>query len=98
LFLRIAAWVQSVAETIENRVLVRYFAAAAEAAGCQEEWLSVRPEASLEQILARAVHLHGSSLNTVLARCSFLVNGITRRDHALPASGEIDVLPPFAGG
>ncbi|WP_309138321.1 MoaD/ThiS family protein [Paenarthrobacter sp. CM16] len=86
------------AETIEKRVLVRYFAAAAEAAGCQEEWLSVRPGANLEQILAGAVHLHGSSLNTVLARCSFLVNGITRRDLALPASGEIDVLPPFAGG
>ena len=85
-------------ETTEVRVLVRYFAAAAEAAACQEEWLSVPLGASLDQILSQAVHLHGSSLNAVLARCSFLVNGITRRDRALPASGEIDVLPPFAGG
>ena len=95
-FPHIAAWAPSVVE--KERILVRYFAAAAEAAGCQEEWITIAPGTSLGQILIQAVTLHGTALKTVLDRCSFLVDGIARRDHALPVSGDIDVLPPFAGG
>jgi molybdopterin synthase sulfur carrier subunit len=44
---------------------------------------------------------HGERLGSVLARCSFLLDGeqLPRTsDRALPADGELDVLPPFAGG
>jgi molybdopterin converting factor small subunit len=36
----------------------------------------------------------------VIARCSFLVNGVAETDlsRALAESDRVDVLPPFAGG
>lgn len=44
---------------------------------------------------------HGERLAAVLSRCSFLLDGeqLPRdSDRTLPADGELDVLPPFAGG
>ncbi|WP_411733601.1 MoaD/ThiS family protein [Paeniglutamicibacter sp.] len=95
---------------------IRYFAAAAQAAGRTEERLDLLqlPGATLGTVLE---HLAASSpaaapvsdgpllrrttsLGTVLARCSFLVNGVSEQDHsrALRPGDELDVLPPFAGG
>jgi molybdopterin synthase sulfur carrier subunit len=78
-------------------VLVRYFAAARAAAGVSEEKLDAPTLAHLLDALAAR---HGSQLATVLARCSFLVDGLAchDRDASLAADTVVDVLPPFAGG
>lgn len=94
---------------------IRYFAAAAQAAGTTEERLDLLqlPGATLgtvlEHLAARtpaAALADGpllrrtTSLATVLARCSFLVNGVSEqdKDRVLRPGDELDVLPPFAGG
>ena len=80
--------------------MIRYWAAAREAAGCAEEPYAAE---TLEQALAAAIAAHGAGLARVLARCAFVVDGtpVSRRDPesvALAAGGTIEVLPPFAGG
>jgi molybdopterin converting factor small subunit len=74
---------------------VRYFAAAAERAGTDEER---RSEPSLAALRAAIVGDH-PGLADVLPRCAVLVDG-ERADTDRPLTGTelIDVLPPFAGG
>lgn len=76
---------------------IRYFAAAAQAAGITEERLDLLqlPGATLGSVLehlsarvpAAAPVSEGpllrrtTSLGTVLTRCSFLVNGVSEQDH-----------------
>ncbi len=75
--------------------LVRYFAAAREAAGVDEE---VRSEASLGD-LRHALGSDHPALAGILPRCAVLVAGERTDDaRALNAGDVIDVLPPFAGG
>lgn len=78
-------------------VNVRYFAAAAAAAGVEEE--SVGP-GTLAEIVERIGERHGALMVKVLPACSFLVDGLATTDQGTPvATGQsIDVLPPFAGG
>jgi len=78
-------------------VLVRYFAGARAAAGVPEEKVAA---ATLGELLEAAAAAHGERLGHVLTVCSFLVDGTTTRDRALPLSpgSVVDVLPPFAGG
>ena len=87
-------------------MLVRYFAAAAAAAGTDEEHVrstTVLSRTDLEQLL---VTLHPvapegePTLAQVLPRCSLLVDGTAVRDPATPLApaATVDVLPPFAGG
>lgn len=78
-------------------VQVRYFAAAAAAAGVTEE--SVEP-GTLAQITQRIGDKHGALMGKVLPACSFLVNGTSTTDHGteVAAGSSIDILPPFAGG
>lgn len=82
-------------------VTVRYWAAAKQAAGVAEETLTA---ATLAEALAQATARHGDSpdFEAVLARSSFLVNGVQAgRGPAavvLPAGAVVEVLPPFAGG
>lgn len=78
-------------------VTVRYFAAAAEAAGVTTETL---PAGSVGDLVASMVRSHGPGLQNVLARCSLLAAGVRVSDDAtLLADGvTVDVLPPFAGG
>jgi molybdopterin synthase sulfur carrier subunit len=80
--------------------VIRYWAAAREAAGVSAEPYAA---ATLAQALAAAKAKHGSALEQVLARCAFVVDGTpaSRRDPAtvvLSEGGTIEVLPPFAGG
>lgn len=99
---------------------IRYFAAAAAAAGTKEEQFDLAEIAGtnesvtlghvLEVLAARepaeapasgsVLTRRVTSLSTVLARCSYLVNGTSVQDqeHVLTATDELDVLPPFAGG
>lgn len=79
-----------------SSVTVRYFAAAAEAAGVASETL---PAGTADGVRAAMVLAHGADLERVLTRCTFLADG--RRvdgDDSVPAGATVDVLPPFAGG
>ena len=79
---------------------VRYFAAAKEAAGTNAEQVEAGTlAAALDAVRPR----HDARFTTVLARCSFVVDGdpVGGRDHAgvvLGPASVVDVLPPFAGG
>ncbi|QEA28250.1 MoaD/ThiS family protein [Microbacterium sp. CBA3102] len=74
---------------------VRYFAAAAEAAGTDAE---ERAEHSLLELRTAVVAEH-PALADILPRCAVLVDGVrTDGDLALDDAELIDVLPPFAGG
>ncbi|WP_298873735.1 MoaD/ThiS family protein [uncultured Microbacterium sp.] len=76
-------------------VRVRYFAAAAEAAGTDAE---DRAETGLAALRAALVEDH-PALSGILDRCAVLVDG-QRHDDDAPLAGvtHVDVLPPFAGG
>ncbi|QTE31308.1 MoaD/ThiS family protein [Pengzhenrongella sicca] len=78
-------------------VTVRYFAAAADAAGTTTETLAA---ATLGELRAVMVAAHGAELGRVLTRCTILVDGLRLDDDgaALAAGDLADVLPPFAGG
>ncbi|CPS45200.1 MoaD/ThiS family protein [Mycobacteroides abscessus subsp. bolletii] len=80
-------------------ITVRYFAAAAAAAGLQEETVDLPTGASFDDLI-RLLASRGPELEHVLARCSFLHDGVAVRDRSQrPESGAVvDVLPPFAGG
>lgn len=77
-------------------VVVRYFAAAAEAAGREEERLEVEPTAGALRSLL--VERYGAAMARVLEAGSLLVDGTVTRDPARPLRERVDVLPPFAGG
>ena len=74
---------------------VRYFAAAAEAAGVEEETLDAETVGALRALLADR---YGAPMERVLASGSFLVDGVVSRDLSLALGSRVDVLPPFAGG
>lgn len=75
---------------------VRYFAAAAEAAGRQGESLAA---STIDELKALMIDRHGEALERVLTRCSLLVDGVATDPHtALGDDAVVDVLPPFAGG
>ena len=89
------------AELTGRGLTVRYFAAAAEAAGREEEVIEAALAASLTTVGAVRAHLidrYGAAMARVLANGSFLVDGIVSRDDARPVGHRVDVLPPFAGG
>lgn len=76
---------------------VRYFAAAAEASGTQQEQVSATDlGALLDDLVAR----HGQELRRVLSRSSLLHEGRFVSDPSLRLLDDavVDVLPPFAGG
>jgi len=83
----------------EVRVTVRYFGAARAAAAVEAETLTVESGDSLADVANRLGEAN-PALAKVLARCSFLCDGVAVRDPAtqLRAGQTIDVLPPFAGG
>lgn len=76
---------------------VRYFAAAAEAAGVQAEVIDAT---TLGELRARMVSTHGPDLERVLTRCALLVDGrrVDDPSASLVGTDVVDVLPPFAGG
>ena len=77
-------------------VVVRYFAAAADAAGVLEETLP--SVATVGALRTRLVEKYGDAMARVLASGSFLVDGVVSRDDARALGLRVDVLPPFAGG
>ena len=80
-------------------VTVRYFAAAAEAAGVEEETLAATEAGStVGELRDLLVGRYGPAMARVVANGSFLVDGVVQRDGAAPIGARVDVLPPFAGG
>jgi len=80
-------------------VTVRYFAAAAEAAGVEEETLAAADAGTtVGELRDLLVDRYGPAMARVVANGSFLVDGVVRRDGAAPLGASVDVLPPFAGG
>ena len=82
-------------------ITVRYFAAAAEAAGRDQEQLTVEGPADGPTVGALRTELlerYGAPMATVLRSGSFLVDGTVSRDDARPLGATVDILPPFAGG
>ncbi|SFS03700.1 Molybdopterin converting factor, small subunit [Agrococcus baldri] len=74
---------------------VRYFAAALEATGLDEER---RGEQTVGALRAGLVADH-PGLAGILSQCAVLVDGSRVDDAASLADAElVDVLPPFAGG
>jgi sulfur-carrier protein len=78
-------------------VLVRYFAAAEEAAGRPEERLTLK-DATVASLQAELVARYGEPMARVVRTGSFLVGGVVSRDPSHPLTATVDVLPPFAGG
>ena len=83
----------------ELTVTIRYFAAARAAAGIETETLSVSPGTTLDALIDDLAG-RGPELAKVLARCSYLRDGVAVRDKSvvLQTRETVDVLPPFAGG
>lgn len=80
-------------------ITIRYFAAAAAAAGVETETLAIAPGTTIATLVARLGE-GNSELARVLKRCSFLSDGFAVRDATKPLTTPqtLDVLPPFAGG
>lgn len=93
---------------MSESLTVRYFAAAAEAAGAEEERISIEVGSTLDDLRSRLVERYGAPMAKVLRGGSFLVNGRVRTDGGPITAGDrseeataalrVDVLPPFAGG
>jgi molybdopterin synthase sulfur carrier subunit len=81
------------------QVNIRYFAAARAAAGMENETLALATGVTIAD-LVDLLSERDPKLATVLARCSFLCDGIAvrNRDEPLKSRQTVDVLPPFAGG
>lgn len=83
-----------------NVIEIRYFAAAAEAAGTTHEHLEVAPGTTLAA-LREALAGRGTQMARVIGLSSYLVNSLSAPADGLQelADGDrVDVLPPFAGG
>jgi molybdopterin converting factor small subunit len=81
------------------RVTVRYFGAAAAAAGTESATVAVEAGISVADLTARLAE-ENPRLAEVLTRCSYLRDEVAVRDGAvaLKSGQTVDVLPPFAGG
>jgi molybdopterin converting factor small subunit len=82
---------------VADTILVRYFAAAEEAAGRPEERIAL-PAPTLGALRAELLARYGEPMERVLRSGSFLVDAVVSRDPDRTLSGTVDVLPPFAGG
>lgn len=82
-----------------TRVTIRYFAAARAAAGTEIETLAISDGATVADLID-VLTARDAALARVLARCSYLRDGVAVRDmdSELRGAQTIDVLPPFAGG
>ncbi len=80
-------------------VQVRFFAAAAEAAGGPAGTYALSPSPTAAHLVAELTAQHGAELGRILGLSSLLVGGTVVEDPNAPlAAHEVDVLPPFAGG
>ena len=81
-----------------RQIEVRYFAAAADAAGCAKETVEIPDAAHVGDIRRILSDKYGAPMNRVLRVAAFLVGDDLTRDDTYPLGARVDVLPPFAGG
>lgn len=83
-----------------HQITVRYYAAAAAAAGVKAEVVEVADDATITDLLALIRERHDGRLARVLDSSSLLLNEVVVRDPHVTAThgATVDVLPPFAGG
>lgn len=81
-----------------EQITVRYFAAAADAAGCTSESVELPDGATVGDVVDELCRRHGEPMARVVSVAAFLMDSELTRDRSLPASSQVDVLPPFAGG
>ncbi|UTM38013.1 MoaD/ThiS family protein [Rhodococcus pyridinivorans] len=79
-------------------VTVRYFAAAADAAGRATEIIELEPGATLGHLVDELVARHGDEMKRVLSVAAYLRGDELTRDLTSLVGVQVDVLPPFAGG
>ncbi|MGC0364717.1 molybdopterin synthase sulfur carrier subunit [Rhodococcus sp. 27YEA15] len=79
-------------------ISVRYFAAAADAAGRREEVLALVHTSTLAEVAEVLVRKYGADMERVLSVSGYLVGDELTRDVTRVAGSSVDVLPPFAGG
>ncbi|NLG55473.1 MAG: MoaD/ThiS family protein [Rhodococcus sp.] len=95
------AWERSVADVGHDNqvdIQVRYFAAAADAARSTTETVRLPVGATLGDVAVELERRHGEAMAKVLKVSAFLVGLELTRDLTTPASSQVDLLPPFAGG
>ncbi|MFZ2512002.1 MAG: MoaD/ThiS family protein [Gordonia sp. (in: high G+C Gram-positive bacteria)] len=78
-------------------VVVTYFAALVDAVGCHREELTVT-EATVGGLRRAVAARHGRRAGELAGHCCVLDGDDLLRDDAAPIGGEVDLLPPFAGG
>jgi molybdopterin synthase sulfur carrier subunit len=84
--------------TTARPVLVRYFAAASEAAGTEEQTLEIPSDLTLAWLRGYLIKTYGPAMAAAIRDGSFLVDGIAVTDDEARIGEKVDVLPPFAGG
>ncbi|HEY5857586.1 MAG TPA: MoaD/ThiS family protein [Aldersonia sp.] len=77
---------------------VRYFAAAADAAGCAKETLTLPDSPTVRDVDVALRERHGAGMARVLSVAAYLVGDELTRDPDFAVGAAVDVLPPFAGG
>jgi molybdopterin synthase sulfur carrier subunit len=85
------------------KVKIRYWAAAKQAAGTDEEWVDADTLGAAVAMISSGRADGDSRFAAVLARSSFLIDGQQPGNQAAGAVAlrdqqVIEVLPPFAGG
>lgn len=83
---------------MESVVEVRYFAGAADAAGCRREQYLLGEGATVGSLTAAIIGRHGPAVAAVLRVSAFLLADELTRNPAAKIGALVDVLPPFAGG
>jgi sulfur-carrier protein len=81
----------------QTTVMVRYFAAAADAAGRDEETIALA-EPTVSALRTELANRYGEPMERVMRSGSFLVDAVVSRDPSRTIRERVDVLPPFAGG
>ena len=92
------AYTQQAGQTpVRTTVTVRYFAAAADAAGREEETIALE-QPTVSALRTELALRYGEPMERVMRSGSFLVDAVVSRDPSQTIVTTVDVLPPFAGG
>ncbi|MFV9452185.1 MoaD/ThiS family protein [Rhodococcus sp. NM-2] len=82
----------------ERHIRIRYFAAAADIIGRDEETITFTESPSLGDLHKQLLKQYGQGIAQLLPISAYLVGGEITRDLTYQMSDRVDVLPPFAGG
>lgn len=83
--------------TVVRPVEVRYFAAAADAAGKKEETLAVPTGYPVKWLRQHLIASYGAAMEKVLTDGTLLIDGVANHDDEGPIGHRVDVLPAYAG-